>query len=149
MATAKEIGLQPGDIAIWATSEIEEVDTTYSGKAYHGIRGGISFDTKDVIIHAASGRVIETESPFHADTSTTVEILWSNSDHYSQGDKINIHSRFRNFIAEGDSRMLEELNKGRLRVTLTIDGEGRNQFVLAKTTEEDFNKKTSMSELVL
>ncbi len=117
MATAKELGLKPGDLAIWASAEKHH--KTWDEE-------GIPLDTKGVEVKIGFGKVVgvNVPRPNIGDPTTMIEVVRSTYPNDSPGTITYIHSGFSNYISEGDERLRKELEGAGIEIQIVRTEEG-------------------------
>lgn len=134
MATAREAGFTPGNIAITASAHKNIPSLNPRG----GILGGIPLDTPGATIDFTVYKVLELDVPHGAGTGTKLEVLADHSTFFGEkmkpGDVRIIHSGYRNFITEGelDMRLREQLQNAGIRVRAYTERDGRVDIEIVK-----------------
>lgn len=113
MSTRAELGLQPDNVVmfVYATRKI------LGG----GEEGGLPLHTPEAYINFCLGKVVSLNIYF-----TDIQVLATNSlhDFEQEGALIHVNSLFRNYIAEDDLRLREEMEKAGATIVKIVDKEG-------------------------
>ena len=133
MATAKELGLKPGDHVVWASAHMH---------TKNGMISGIPLNTEGATVDIGFGKVLAVNSLHEgirppAPSCTKIRIISTNytDDTHPEYTKF-IGSGFINFIGEGDERLKKELEGTDLRITICRTPEGERRLEVSKISSE-------------
>ena len=137
MATSKEAGFKPGDIA----TSVSAWRTIPSINPRGAVESGIPLDKPGANVDFTFYKVLELDVPHGAGTGTKLEVIESGSSSefpHNPGDIVIIHSGFHNYITEGeeDSRLRDELRNAGFRLQAYTERDGSIKLDIVRVDKE-------------
>ncbi len=124
MSTAKELGYREGDLAIYASAELDSpIQRSDGTTVMPGKKSGIPLDTPGAEVTVVLGKVLEANAPILSpdgaflSAGTRLEVVWSSNGNKNPGEVTILDQRFRNFVGPNDDRLLNELRRASASTT--------------------------------